>query len=92
MLVELCVKLESLNSTLSYSFVAPENAAPVPYYAIPSKIAVNMIMAGASGGVAAVCIGTWAQVMLTLMAVQALSGFRVELIFMVCSTVPGVNQ
>ena len=33
-----------------------------PYYGIPSIIAVNMIMAGASGGFTAVVIASWAQV------------------------------
>ena len=33
-----------------------------PYYGIPSIIAVNMIMAGASGGFTAIVIAVWAQV------------------------------
>jgi hypothetical protein len=33
-----------------------------PYYGVPSVIAVNMILAGASGGIVAIIIATWAQV------------------------------
>lgn len=33
-----------------------------PYYGIPSTIAVNMIMAAASGGIVAIAIAVWAQV------------------------------
>lgn len=33
-----------------------------PYYGIPSTIAVNMIMAAASGGIVAIIIAVWAQV------------------------------
>ena len=38
------------------------SGAPIPYHAIPSFIAANMIMAASSGGVLAVCIAVWAQV------------------------------
>ena len=34
----------------------------IPYHAVPSIIAVNMILAGASGGLLAVIIAVWAQV------------------------------
>ena len=34
----------------------------VPYHAIPSIIAVNMILAAASGGIVAISIAVWAQV------------------------------
>ena len=34
----------------------------LPYHAIPSIIAVNMILAAASGGVVAISIAVWAQV------------------------------
>lgn len=33
-----------------------------PYYGVPSVIAVNMILSGASGGITAIVIATWAQV------------------------------
>uniref|UniRef100_A0A1X7TMW8 Ammonium transporter AmtB-like domain-containing protein n=2 Tax=Amphimedon queenslandica TaxID=400682 RepID=A0A1X7TMW8_AMPQE len=35
---------------------------PYPYHAMPSIIAVNMIMAAASGGILAVMIASWAQI------------------------------
>ena len=38
------------------------NMTYYPYYGIPSTIAVNMIMAAASGGMLAVAIAVWAQV------------------------------
>ena len=46
---------ESMNSNQTRS----------PYYGVPSVIAVNMILAGASGGIVAIIIATWAQVNLT---------------------------
>ena len=39
----------------------------LPYHAIPSIIAVNMILAGASGGIVAISIAVWAQVRLSTM-------------------------
>lgn len=38
------------------------NRTQFPYYGVPSVIAVNMILAGASGGIVAIIIATWAQV------------------------------
>lgn len=38
------------------------NQNQFPYYGVPSVIAVNMILAGASGGIVAIIIATWAQV------------------------------
>ena len=35
---------------------------PFPYHTMPSVIAVNMILAAASGGILAVMIASWAQV------------------------------
>ena len=40
-----------------------------PFYGIPSVIAVNMIMAGASGGTTAIVIAMWAQVGMTIIIV-----------------------
>ena len=40
----------------------PRDSTYYPYYGIPSTIAVNMIMAVASGGIVAVVIAVWAQV------------------------------
>ena len=34
----------------------------LPFHAIPSIIAINMILAAATGGIVAVCIASWAQV------------------------------
>lgn len=34
----------------------------IPFHAIPAIIAVNMILATATGGIVAVAIATWAQV------------------------------
>ena len=42
----------------------PRDSTYYPYYGIPSTIAVNMIMAAASGGIVAVAIAVWAQVSL----------------------------
>lgn len=39
------------------------NETYYPYYGVPATIAVNMIMAAASGGILAVAIAHWAQVM-----------------------------
>ena len=38
------------------------NLITYPFYGIPAVIAINMIMAGASGGTVAVGIAVWAQV------------------------------
>ena len=40
----------------------PSEDPAYPHYGIASIIAVNMIMAGASGGITAVVIAAWAQV------------------------------
>ncbi len=42
--------------------VTDSNRNQFPYYGVPSVIAVNMILAGASGGIVAIIIATWAQV------------------------------
>ncbi len=43
--------------------IHPVEASPdTPYHRISGIVAVNMIMAGASGGVVAVSIAVWAQV------------------------------
>ena len=51
-----------LYKTVGYNFTVDENSMRFPYYGVPSVIAVNMILAGASGGIVAVVIATWAQV------------------------------
>lgn len=38
------------------------NADKSPFYGVPAVIAINMIMAGASGGTVAILIAVWAQV------------------------------
>ena len=43
-------------------FAANVNSHQIPYHAIPSIIAINMILAGASGGLLAVIIAVCAQV------------------------------
>eukprot|EP00731_Ephydatia_muelleri_P027876 Em0019g749a len=42
-----------------------------PYYNIPAIIAINMIMAAASGGIIAILIATWAQVRLRASSINA---------------------
>ena len=42
--------------------ILPRDMTYYPYYGIPSTIAVNMIMAAASGGIVAIAIAVWAQV------------------------------
>lgn len=49
-----------LSVTLSIANLTGGNS--IPYHAIPSIIAVNMILAVASGGVLSVLIASWAQV------------------------------
>ena len=39
-----------------------ESNTTIPYHRISGIVAVNMIMAGASGGVVAIAIAVWAQV------------------------------
>ncbi len=41
---------------------SPDSGLATPYHRISGIVAVNMIMAGASGGVVAVSIAVWAQV------------------------------
>ena len=52
------------NSSLSCIASTPTSATTQqdPYYNIPAIIAINMIMAAASGGTFAILIATWAQV------------------------------
>ena len=40
----------------------PQSKGRYPFYGVPSVIAVNMILSGASGGITAIVIATWAQV------------------------------
>ena len=42
-----------------------------PFYAVPAVIAINMIMAGASGGTVAIIIAIWAQVRYRTASVNA---------------------
>ena len=46
--------------------VLSANETYYPYYGISSTIAVNMIMAAASGGTLAVIIAVWAQVYMSV--------------------------
>lgn len=50
-----------LIETVSFN-ISDRNQDQFPYYGVPSVIAVNMILAGASGGIVAIIIATWAQV------------------------------
>ena len=46
----------------TFVYFVADPPTPIPFHAVPSIIAVNMIMAGASGGILAVIIASWAQV------------------------------
>lgn len=53
--------LLTIDDTVGYNY-KDSDTEWFPYYGVPSVIAVNMILAGASGGIVAIIIATWAQV------------------------------
>ena len=58
----LSLSLSHVDKTVGYNLAGDKNSRIFPYYGVPSVIAVNMILAGASGGIVAIIIATWAQV------------------------------
>jgi ammonia channel protein AmtB len=56
-----CGSTESVQVGVEETSMLPRDSTYYPYYGIPSTIAVNMIMAAASGGIVAVVIAVWAQ-------------------------------
>eukprot|EP00731_Ephydatia_muelleri_P027904 Em0019g777a len=58
-------------STESVEIPLAKSSQQDPYYNIPAIIAINMIMAAASGGIIAILIATWAQARLRASSINA---------------------
>ena len=70
-----CTIIHQLNQQINFDsvcYLATFNVnvaqpyLPIPFHAVPSIIAINMIMAGATGGIVAVVIASWAQVTINI--------------------------
>lgn len=66
-----CGSTESVQVGIEELKQLSRNETYYPYYGVPATIAVNMIMAAASGGILAVAIAHWAQIRSRSLSVNA---------------------